>query len=378
MLKPLYPPSITSLVIITALGLLIYNEYIEFMLLKHSQWTQTSAHQLFASKDTENQVRVLFVGDPQIQGYRDEPALLGYVTRWDADRYLQRYFQEVMDYVHPEVVILMGDLLDEGSIANDWEFDVYAQRLKQLYAVPENVKLIYVAGDNDIGGERASDPLTDEKIQRFERHFGSVAEPIQHNFISFYKLNFLPFLHTQHSPKVDVDLTDKLTEMQEESDNKPVKILLSHNAISETMLHRHIQILQTLKPQYAFCAHTHYTGYLKHNLQELLGLFKKIYPNEEAPIDPQEDQTFVTEEYRIPTCSYRMGVPNMAYAAASIDKSGQLTYTLLWLPSRYKQLYRYAVFAALAVIVLIWKWCVQSTRRKSFRECVRQTKGHTN
>ncbi len=46
-----------------------------------------------------------------------------------------------MDYVHPEVVILMGDLLDEGSIGDDWEFDVYAQRLKQLYTVPENVKV---------------------------------------------------------------------------------------------------------------------------------------------------------------------------------------------------------------------------------------------
>ena len=63
------------------------------------------------------------------------------------------------------------------------------------------------------------------------------------------------------------------------------------------------------------------SGYLKHNLQELLGLFKKIYPNEEAPIEPEEDQTFVTEEYRIPTCSYRMGVPNMAYAVVNIGKN---------------------------------------------------------
>ena len=71
-----------------------------------------------------------------------------------------------------------------------------------------------------------------------------------------------------------------------------------------------------------FCLHFNYkqSGYLKHNLQELLGLFKKIYPNEEAPIEPEEDQTFVTEEYRIPTCSYRMGVPNMAYAVVTIGK----------------------------------------------------------
>ena len=52
-----------------------------------------------------------------------------------------RYFQEAMDYVRPDVVVLMGDLLDEGSIANDWEFDVYAQRLKRLFTVPDNVKV---------------------------------------------------------------------------------------------------------------------------------------------------------------------------------------------------------------------------------------------
>ena len=46
-----------------------------------------------------------------------------------------------MDYVIPEVVVHMGDLIDEGSISNDWEFDVYAQRLKQLYAVPDKVKV---------------------------------------------------------------------------------------------------------------------------------------------------------------------------------------------------------------------------------------------
>ena len=90
MLKPLYPPTVTTIVILTALGLIIYNEYIEFCLLKHSQWTQTNAHKLLAAKDTEDRVRVLFVGDPQIQGYRDEPAVLGYITRWDSDRYLQR------------------------------------------------------------------------------------------------------------------------------------------------------------------------------------------------------------------------------------------------------------------------------------------------
>lgn len=33
-------------------------------------------------------LKVLIVADPQLQGYEDEPPLLGYVTRFDADRLL--------------------------------------------------------------------------------------------------------------------------------------------------------------------------------------------------------------------------------------------------------------------------------------------------
>ena len=64
------------------------------------------------------------------------------------------------------------------------------------------------------------------------------------------------------------------------------------------------------------------SGYLKHHLPELIELFKKIYPNEDAPLDDtkEEEEDFITEEYRVPSCSYRMGVPNMAYGAAYIGK----------------------------------------------------------
>ena len=50
--------------------------------------------------------------------------------------------------------------------------------------------------------------------------------------------------------------------------------------------------------------------------------FKGVYKTDDravADLTPEE-QSSVTEEYRIPTCSYRMGVPHMAYAAAVIGR----------------------------------------------------------
>jgi hypothetical protein len=54
------------------------------------------------------------------------------------------------------------------------EFDRYADRFLALF--PPRSLPIYLPGDNDIGGEGV-DPVTLEKISRFEAKFG-VSKPI--------------------------------------------------------------------------------------------------------------------------------------------------------------------------------------------------------
>ena len=58
--------------------------------------------------------------------------------------------------------------MDEGSEGSDEEFAQYVKRFHGIYNT-EAAK-IYVAGDNDIGGEGA-DPVTAEKISRFRQNF---------------------------------------------------------------------------------------------------------------------------------------------------------------------------------------------------------------
>ena len=114
----------------------------------------------------------------------------------------------------------------------------------------------------------------------------------------------------------------QLLSMADSSKESTVRIVLSHNAMAEAMLNRHINLLRTLKPQYAFSAHTHHSGFLQHSLAKLTEMYRGIYKNDNkgmADLTADEEQ-FVTEEYRIPTCSYRMGVQHMAYAAAVIGK----------------------------------------------------------
>lgn len=68
----------------------------------------------------------------------------------------------------PKVVVFLGDLIDEGSECDDEEYAEYALRFKGIYKT--KALKIYVAGDNDVGGE-GSDPVTPKKVERFRKHF---------------------------------------------------------------------------------------------------------------------------------------------------------------------------------------------------------------
>jgi len=93
----------------------VYNEVLSFFV-SSWQWPNLSL------SNQGDDLRVLFVADPQLVGLRNELPLLGIITRWDADRYLQFGFFHAVGHVRPDVVVFLGDLLDEGSIASDDEY----------------------------------------------------------------------------------------------------------------------------------------------------------------------------------------------------------------------------------------------------------------
>lgn len=132
-------------------------------------------------------VKILLVSDPQIQGYRNENHLLGWITRWDADNYLRRSFAAACDHVQPEIVVFLGDLLDEGSIATEAEFRQYSERFRRIFDVPSGATAVYLPGDNDIGGEGA-ELMTWEKIGRFSEAFGKPNLVINLKDIDFVKV----------------------------------------------------------------------------------------------------------------------------------------------------------------------------------------------
>ena len=73
--------------------------------------------------------------------------LLGIITRWDSDRYLSKTFSWARYAYNPDVIVFLGDLMDEGSEGTDEEYRGYVKRFRNIYDT--SAVKIYVAGDND-------------------------------------------------------------------------------------------------------------------------------------------------------------------------------------------------------------------------------------
>ena len=56
-------------------------------------------------------------------------------------RYLQQGFSRALSHVNPDIVIFLGDLLDEGSEATDELYQQYTRRFHNIFATPLHVKV---------------------------------------------------------------------------------------------------------------------------------------------------------------------------------------------------------------------------------------------
>lgn len=64
---------------------------------------------------------------------------------------MHRAFQTAMALHKPELVFVLGDLMDEGQHSSREEFAGYARRFYKLFKVPESTKMYFAVGNHDIG-----------------------------------------------------------------------------------------------------------------------------------------------------------------------------------------------------------------------------------
>lgn len=81
-----------------------------------------------------------------------------------------RSFQTAIQLFEPDVVLILGDIFDEGNWVNDRQFDEYVGRFKSIFEVPATTKLYAIHGNHDINFHYQMHPYL---INRFNRAFNS-------------------------------------------------------------------------------------------------------------------------------------------------------------------------------------------------------------
>ncbi|XP_059088505.1 uncharacterized protein LOC131884680 [Tigriopus californicus] len=319
------------------MGVLLYGEILVYWR-AYSLWPRTEAHE----------ARILLVADPQIQGYRDEPqSVLGMITRWDSDRYLSKTFGWATFAYDMHALAFLGDLIDEGSITDDETYRIYVDRFHGIYPPNSAPVMIYTSGDNDIGGE-GGDPVTDEKVARFRQHF-----PVQ-------PLQNIP------GTNINVIAANVLSQKASEFEALPPKkedefrILVSHFSLMPTTYSDFSRaVVKAADPDVIFSAHFHYglkEEYERSSGKSVSNVTRRFTQVGDLPIPLNintDRNANMIEEIIVPTCSYRMGFKEMALGLVRIrPKTGDLIYHNLWLPSRFANLYLYAV--ALPVVLILF------------------------
>uniref|UniRef100_A0AAR5PJY9 Calcineurin-like phosphoesterase domain-containing protein n=1 Tax=Dendroctonus ponderosae TaxID=77166 RepID=A0AAR5PJY9_DENPD len=149
--------------------LVFYCEYLIFYLVQmHCSWPTLDPTKQENITSKENPVRILVIADTHLLGSLKGHWLDKLRREWQ----MYRAFQTAVALHQPELVFVLGDLLDEGSFCSDSEFRYYIERFFSLFQVPGETTMYVVAGNHDIGFHYRIHPYTQK---RFEEGFNALA-----------------------------------------------------------------------------------------------------------------------------------------------------------------------------------------------------------
>ncbi|XP_062551378.1 uncharacterized protein LOC134216527 isoform X2 [Armigeres subalbatus] len=294
-------------------------------------------------------LKILLVADPQILGNTFDKKIYWPLANFDSDWHLSKTYRKAVQHTTPDVICFLGDLMDEGSVATAVQYDEYYARFANIFTQPRaDTLMIYIPGDNDIGGE--GQLVTQENVQRFRQYFSEKPNWELIDTATFINVNrFTGFMPS----------TEKTNH-----DQHSFTVLLSHMSLLKNIGTFSERAIQTFHPHVIFSAHDHLSKYAlvhRNNLfQEVnhIDLNTDRHKRQEISSFNLVDLRYRQEllEIMVPTCSYRMGVMKIGYGYAVLD-GDELKYTVLWSSQRFYQLAVYSLMIIPLKLLCGQVWC---------------------
>ncbi|XP_041376990.1 metallophosphoesterase 1-like [Gigantopelta aegis] len=150
--------------------LLLYCEFLHyFVVLLQCSWPQLAnsgvSQQLGLGKE-HKPLKVMVIADLHLLGWREGHWFDKVRREWQ----MERSFKTSVLLYNPDVVFVLGDLLDEGQWCSDFEFKYHEERFKSMFSVSSKTDMHVVVGNHDIGFHYV---MNRHKHHRFESAFNS-------------------------------------------------------------------------------------------------------------------------------------------------------------------------------------------------------------
>ncbi|WKY04553.1 hypothetical protein Q1695_005509 [Nippostrongylus brasiliensis] len=253
---------------------------------------------------SKNSLGVLLVADPQLIGYKNEPHMVGPLTRWDSDRFLLKGFSHALSATNPDLIIFLGDLFDEGLEANDSELQWTLSRFQEIFDC--GTPKIFISGDNDVGGEM--EPVQSILTTRFSKMFRS-SFPLRNDIFNSLTITEVNLMNGD------------VTKIRDSMAFPQTFVLLSHVPLAVPSYHDPGKFIAMLTPDLIFSAHEHKAAV--HHISRSTFISNSTSLTGVSGIQ----KTVVGRgssifEIQAPTCSYRSGFDQLG----GVDVSSQRFY----------------------------------------------------
>ncbi|XP_050398254.1 metallophosphoesterase 1 [Patella vulgata] len=155
--------------LVLAFSLVFYCEYIHYyVVLLQCTWPQAGTYSFDGTPlGLENKpLKAMILADTHLLGFKQGHWFDKLRREWQ----MQRAFQTAMMLHSPDIVFILGDLLDEGKWCNDSEFEYHVKRFHKMFSSPYKTDVQVLVGNHDIGFHYM---MTHHKHKRFQKGFNS-------------------------------------------------------------------------------------------------------------------------------------------------------------------------------------------------------------
>ncbi|XP_046552964.1 metallophosphoesterase 1-like [Haliotis rubra] len=154
--------------------LLFYCEFLHYyVVLFQCTWPQVNNEMFDRTLPPKfHPLRVMVIADTHVMGPHAH-----WFDRLRREWQMEQAFQTSMLIHSPDVVFVLGDLLDEGKWCSDSEFQRHVKRFQKMFSTNQNTDMYVLVGNHDIGFHYA---MTPHKERRFEKAFNAPSVKMLH------------------------------------------------------------------------------------------------------------------------------------------------------------------------------------------------------